>query len=240
MHKVIGQLLELEKVDNKIMELENKYSRLPELLKEIDQEIDEKEKLISAKDADLQEKKSEYSKVLGKTEEKKILLKKFEEQLMMVKNNKEYKAAQSEIVNTKMEIARFDEQALALLEIIEEKEEVLKTEKDTFNSYKAEKEIEKQKNTEEFSGLDDEIQKYRAESDKIREKIEDKRIIQDYDRIFKRNRGSAISKVVHGNACGGCFMLLRPQLLVEIRKLDKLSCCDSCGRFLYWDATSAE
>ncbi|MDD5756941.1 MAG: C4-type zinc ribbon domain-containing protein [bacterium] len=36
------------------------------------------------------------------------------------------------------------------------------------------------------------------------------------------------------NSCGGCHMTLPPQVVNEVRKLDRLVLCESCSRILFW------
>jgi hypothetical protein len=39
---------------------------------------------------------------------------------------------------------------------------------------------------------------------------------------------------VSGASCGGCFASLPPQFINEIRKMEKLITCETCGRILVW------
>ena len=45
----------------------------------------------------------------------------------------------------------------------------------------------------------------------------------------------AVSEAVD-NRCIQCHMTLRPQLLQELKRGEKLMYCESCGRMLYWNA----
>ena len=58
-----------------------------------------------------------------------------------------------------------------------------------------------------------------------------------YDRVRKA-RGSAVAEGLDGK-CSACQMMMRPQWWHELRDRSNhelLMQCESCGRFLYWDA----
>ncbi|MCH7619489.1 MAG: hypothetical protein IH880_06940, partial [Candidatus Marinimicrobia bacterium] len=43
--------------------------------------------------------------------------------------------------------------------------------------------------------------------------------------------GRAVVPVIRG-ACGGCFHSLPPQLVVEVKKMERIINCEACGRVL--------
>ena len=54
-----------------------------------------------------------------------------------------------------------------------------------------------------------------------------------YNRLAQRSRdGIAVAEVVNGS-CSACFMSLRPQMQVEVRRGDQIITCESCTRILY-------
>ncbi|HNU07002.1 MAG TPA: C4-type zinc ribbon domain-containing protein, partial [Pyrinomonadaceae bacterium] len=54
-----------------------------------------------------------------------------------------------------------------------------------------------------------------------------------YDRLAQRSRdGIAVAEVVNGS-CSACFMSLRPQVQMEVRRGDQIITCESCTRILY-------
>ena len=55
-----------------------------------------------------------------------------------------------------------------------------------------------------------------------------------YNRLAQRSRdGIAVAEVVNGS-CSACFMALRPQMLVEVRRGGQIITCESCTRILYF------
>jgi len=54
-----------------------------------------------------------------------------------------------------------------------------------------------------------------------------------YNRLAQRSRdGIAVAEVVNGS-CSACFMSLRPQMALEVKRGDKIVTCESCTRILY-------
>jgi len=53
-----------------------------------------------------------------------------------------------------------------------------------------------------------------------------------YDRVVENRGGTALVPVV-GNACGGCFMHVPPQVINKIKMYDEIVRCEMCARFLY-------
>ena len=54
-----------------------------------------------------------------------------------------------------------------------------------------------------------------------------------YNRMAQRSRdGIAVAQVINGS-CSACFMSLRPQMQVEVKRGDQIITCESCSRILY-------
>ncbi|HBR56941.1 MAG TPA: hypothetical protein DEA22_05655 [Blastocatellia bacterium] len=61
-----------------------------------------------------------------------------------------------------------------------------------------------------------------------------------YNRLAQRSRdGIAVSEVVNGS-CSACYISLRPQMHVEVKRGDKIVTCENCTRILYVTEKEAE
>jgi predicted nucleic acid-binding Zn-ribbon protein len=66
------------------------------------------------------------------------------------------------------------------------------------------------------------------------------RLASIYDRLAKRSRdGIAVAEVVNGS-CSACYMGLRPQVQLNVKKGDEIITCESCTRILYIAPREAE
>jgi uncharacterized protein len=52
-----------------------------------------------------------------------------------------------------------------------------------------------------------------------------------YERIRIAKDGRGLAHIING-ACGGCFALIPPQTQAEIRKLNDITLCETCGRII--------
>jgi predicted nucleic acid-binding Zn-ribbon protein len=60
----------------------------------------------------------------------------------------------------------------------------------------------------------------------------DRNILSQYERIRESRNGQGIA-IIDGESCGGCNMVLRPQLIVQATKCKELVYCDNCSRILF-------
>ncbi len=223
-------LFTLQLIDDELDELEELRGDLPlrvnalnAKIKEIQEQIDEKEKL---KNDSLEKRKineAEMERLDGN-------LKRFKAQLYQVRNNKEYDALTKEIDHSESEIERLSTEN----DEMETNSEKLKIEiedltpnVDELNTDLKENQIELKKIIKE-----NEIEEIRLK-DK-REKIVAKVKKPDYNvymRIRKALRGKAVVKI-NRSACSGCHNIVPPQRQIELRQNKRLFTCESCGRIL--------
>ena len=60
----------------------------------------------------------------------------------------------------------------------------------------------------------------------------DKKVLAHYERVLANRDGLALA-AVKNNACQGCFRILPPQVINEVKKKEDLIFCDNCARILY-------
>ena len=60
----------------------------------------------------------------------------------------------------------------------------------------------------------------------------DKIALAKYDRIIKSKDGLAVVPVL-GESCQGCFRIMPPQVIHEIRMKKDLVTCENCARIIY-------
>ena len=105
-------------------------------------------------------------------------------------------------------------------------------------------EIEFHEKNREVQGKIQAVQDSGAEAEKLLEKSEKIRLelvnaispepLSHYERISKARGGRGLAKIADGS-CQGCNVMLRPQLVAEIRAVARLGVCEKCQRFLYFE-----
>lgn len=238
MKQVLERLMELQRLDLRQMQLENLKGDLPNQVKRLQAEMNKAQQAAQEQS----DKLRAYEKERGMLEMDIKALegrqKIYQNQLFQVKNNREYDAVTMEIESTKADIVRKENHMLEVMEAIDTtrksaqvlKEEVEKL-KGQFENKKAELEgrLEKTKKDEE---------NLKADRIKLTAQI-DIKLLSAYERIRNAKSGLGLVTVVH-NACGGCHKRLPPQKVLEIREMDRLYFCDTCGRMLVWDEKISE
>lgn len=238
MKKILETLVELHRVDAKLLQLNNIKGDLPYQVARLDKTLQETEEMLKTNEKKLLEYKREVGIIemeIKALEGKRTI---YQNQLYEVKTNREYDAVTHEIEFVKSEISKKEDRLRELKGIVEELEKVLKETQEQLNRFKSEYEqktieLGKRKEVterEEIALLD--------KRKKLLESLSPK-MVAGYERIRKAKNGVAIVPVIR-NACGGCHKKLPPQHVVEIREKSKLYFCDGCGRMLVWDDEISE
>lgn len=229
--KKLEALEKLQAVDSKIDEVKKVRGALPEEVQDLEDEIagyqtridkqaDEKKELEDAIAA---------NKVAIRDAEK--LIKKYEEQQMNVRNNREYDAITKEVELQQLEIQILEKRIKEAYEKIEAKEEESNATKETL----AEREKDLNSKKEELSAIVKESEEDEQKMEKERSKAAkavDERLLKSYDKVRKNMRNGLAVVPVKRGACGGCFNVVPPQKQAEIREKKKIIICEHCGRIL--------
>jgi uncharacterized protein len=184
--------------------------------------------------------KEKEEEICGKIRERETLvavedekIKKSDEKMLSVKNQKEYLASQKEIGIAKKTIKKVEDQILEL----EEVKETLSTElSSVLDEYHHEKEImtELEKEVlEEEKKLLDVIDKCNKSKSEVIDLV-DPAMFADYEVLVSREVIPAAVAISSSN-CMGCAMAIPAQLFNEIMR-DSSGICPHCGRLLFYKA----
>lgn len=256
MTKDFENLIKLQRIDNKLIEIDNLKGDLPQIVRSLELEIKDVEDKLEKEKKREKEINSEIRELEGNIQDAKSLLNKYNDQLYLVTSNKEYDAISSEIDTVKQSIDKYEYTILERSEEMQNLKESIKNNKLT-QQEKLE-ELEKRKSeletaNKETRGVQEKLKK---EREKIVKSIRP-RFLREYERIAKAKDGVAIVPVKQvfeerknksGEiveyipsqvSCGGCYKIVPPQKVVEIRTGRKVIRCEFCGRILYWDEESS-
>ncbi|MCE1188787.1 MAG: C4-type zinc ribbon domain-containing protein [Ignavibacteria bacterium] len=223
-------LYELQLIDDQLDELEALRGDLPNNVKELQLKLSQLESSVDAKQAEIDE--SAAKRALNEADMEKFLenQKKYKAQLYSVKNNKEYDAltksidqADEEIKKREMENAALLERELAMKADIESVAPQCDEIKEELKAKEADlKTIIKSSEREELKIREDRV--------RVEAKVK-KADLSKYLHIRKAKGGKAVV-TIDRKACTGCHYVIPPQRQLEIRRMDKLFTCESCGRFI--------
>jgi predicted nucleic acid-binding Zn-ribbon protein len=229
MQEVLQQLANLQYIDSRIDEIRQLRGDLPEEVLDIETNINRYEAKISRLEEELDSLKAEKKKLEVDMETSHEKTKKYEEQQLTVRNNREYDALTKEIEAQK----QFVENAISRIEEIEKRVEEIEAELEEKREKLADT---KSLHEDKKENLDKVIENTRAEEEKLLEKREeleedlDKRYIRSYKRLRDGlANGIAVVAMEKGAALG---MALPPQTQVEVRRKNKIIIDENSGRIV--------
>ncbi len=232
MQKDLEKLQRLQEIDYELGELERSKDYLPDMINNLEKEIEETSSTLEQLKKDFTEQNLIRKRLETEVEAQADELKKFQEQMKVIKTNREYDALTTEIANKKLKISENEEKILELMASSDDlKEKIAEYEQkcQEVNRDNHQQLVTLRKKLDSIGSM---VQAKEEERKTISSKV-DKRIMSMYERI-KKGVGNHVVVAVKKRACGACFKALPPQRIQEIRKEDKIITCDSCGRILIW------
>ena len=226
-------LVKLQEIDTFLAELRNEIERKPLELEELKLKLEEKKKHLDAIQEDIKKIKIDIKEKELELKSGEEEVKKLQSQLMQVKTNKEYKSLLMEIEGKKADNSLIEDNILDLMEEVDKKELELNKERDNFKHLEAEYSKEEARIKSEIAKIENQIKDKEKEREEVCSHL-DTQLLSIYERLLKNRDGLAIVPVVN-DACGGCHLSLRPQIINEIKRKDQLVTCERCSRILYLD-----
>lgn len=232
MKTLLENFVKLQDVDNRLNALTLQKGDLPMIIEQLKEDREGKKNRSVELEEQVGKLQSDRRMFEKEIDASKAQLKKFEDQLYKVQNNKEYDAIALEIDTKKVEIESLENKIIQTLE----DEEELKKEQAALADELASLETqlkEQEKELEEIILLTQEEEiRLNHEREKVARLI-DERYLRQYERIRRAKDGLAVVPIKR-SSCGGCFSSIPPQRIVEIREAGRLHTCEYCGRILVW------
>ncbi|GEM_PF-134886 len=237
MNENLARLVRLQEVEFEIQALERKRDdELPTRSAEIEASFEQTIAEIGADRLRHEELVGLRKELLERKGELEDRLRRSNERLAHVTNQREYSAVLNEIDHTRTELqgvetqlAEYEEEIEQLAGPAAEADERIAAERQKMDAALAEVARER-----------DEVLARLAELGKVRDEIVRElppAWFRRFERIKEARGGVAIARIVPGGggqACGECHVRLRPQLVALARRGQDLVFCESCKRILYW------
>jgi predicted nucleic acid-binding Zn-ribbon protein len=228
----LEKLIDLQKTDTNIRRLKKSIETAEERRASIEQEFELHAFSIREIQGNRDRLHAERAELEKQIAENKTYLERADRNLKHAQNQKEYETAMRETDAIQKQITVFETQILEKMTAIEEVEKELESRAEEINTLDA-------KRNEALAEFDKEIEIDRGELDSELKKRNEvfttlpTQLAAVYNRLAQRSRdGIAVAEVVHGS-CSACFMSLRPQMQVEVKRGDQIITCESCTRILY-------
>ena len=235
----LDKLIELQKTDTNLRRLKLSIQTSEARRAEIEQEFEQHAfsiREIQTRRDDLNATRADLEKQIA---ENKTYLERADRNLKHTQNSKEYETAMRETDALQKQIGAFETQVVETMESLETVEKELEERADEINTLDS-------KRAAAMTEFEAALKKNKAEFDAETKHRQTAfatlpaRLASIYDRLAQRSRdGVAVAEVV-GGACSACYMHLRPQVQLNVKKGDEIVVCENCSRIMYMPKRGAE
>lgn len=229
----IQQLVELQRLDDDIHELEETRDNAPLEIKELKAEfdaLDARRNIALDKMAHLQEQKK---RLTSEIDDDSARIKKSKNKMMQVGNTREYNAVIREMDSMERSNRTREEERLTLLEALEEHEADLSGIEAEHAGKKKELEAREANLDEILAVAEDRLAVMKKKRAAFSEGIPAP-IFRRYE--FIRNRlDHPVIVPVNDGICSGCNIAIPPQTYIDLQQAGtQILSCPNCQRLIYW------
>lgn len=225
-------LINLQSIDEKLIEVSRFLKEIPSQLKKIDKKIEDSFQIVTNAEDKLALNQKRRRDVESEVQDTKTLISKYKKQLSDVRTNKEYTSLLHEIAETEKKEDSLEENIISeMLEADDIEEEIKST---TLKAEESKAKFTKEKEV---------LLKKKAEQEELKATLlEEKKILLPnipsdqialYNKISGNCSGIALSPVT-GDFCSMCHMRIRPQVLNELKAESTIILCENCGRIIHF------
>ena len=231
MNLQLQYLINLQKFDLRIFQIQDQLRKSPELLKSAEaplQDILTRLQTLKNTGDSLVKQRRSAERELATQEEQ---LQKIRNRLSELKTNKEYQAHLFEIELARKKKDSIEENVLETMERVEQNEQAIKELEEQAKEAQQNFDAEKARIETQLANLANELADLEQQQKTLAEKVENP-LLARYNRLKTMRKGYAVAQLRDG-ACGGCQLQLPPQLVAEVKRGNELMDCSYCHRILY-------
>lgn len=227
----LGALEALQKIDSEMDEIKKVRGALPDEVADLEDEIAGYQTRVDKFKGEVSELEANIADHRTQIKNSEALIKKYEEQQMNVRNNREYDAITKEMELQNLEIQISEKrikEAFAKIEI--KKGDVERTQAELDERSK-DLDLKKSELEVLIQESEDDEKRLMGDREKASGNIEE-RLLNSYNKLRDNARNGLAVVAVSRGACGGCFNVVPPQRQADIREKRKIIVCEHCGRIL--------
>ena len=239
MRSELEKLIDLQLTDTDLRRLKQIIETADERRAEIEQEFEQHAFSIREVQNRRETLLAERAELEANIAANKTYLDRAERNLKHAQNQKEYETAMREIDALQKQNTTFENQIVEKMGAVEDVDKELTERSDEINTLDSKRE-------EALAGFDAEVTAARSEFEEKTKKREEvfktlpANLASVYNRLAQRSRdGIAVAEVVN-QSCSACFMSLRPQMQLEVKRMNGIVTCESCTRILYITAPAEQ
>ncbi len=232
--KKLKVLYSLQQIDSQIDRIRIIRGELPLEVQDLEDEIAGLETRIENYIQEIETLDNSVAEKNNSIKDSHALIKKYEEQQMNVRNNREYDSLSKEIEFQNLEIQLSEKHIKEFNNSLAVKKDDIEKSQTLLGDKNNDLKIKNSELGDIVAETEKEEQSLMDKSEKNRKLIEE-RLLTAYSRIRKNARNGLAVVTIERDACGGCFNKIPPQHQLDIRMHKKIIVCEYCGRILIDD-----
>ncbi len=232
MREVIRQLVELQERDQKILAVEAEISSLDPQRAGLRQRAEAARSRLDGIRQEIKTNESHRKELELEIESHRETIARYSIQQYQTKKNDEYRALTHQIETCKRAIFQIEDRQLDLMEKSEQHQRELEVAARADHEVSQAVDQQLADMDEREASLRQALASLQEERARIAAGIGDT-LRGQYERLLK-HRGARVLVGVERGVCGGCHMILPPQVLISCRTSQELVQCPNCSRILYF------
>jgi predicted nucleic acid-binding Zn-ribbon protein len=237
MDSVLAQLERLHQLDLRIGALKKELSALPRHVAEIEKKLESRKRELASQKFAFDENEKERRRLEGEIQLGKQKLERLQQQMSEAKTNDQYRAFRNEIHFANNEIRKAEDRVLDKMEEAEGLRSKIAAVESSLAAEQTSVAAEIQETRGRFKGDEEALAAALAARQTSCKEIPPN-ALRSYEHAHRKLGDRAMAEV-NGQICTSCHMIIRPQLLQQMRQLGHITSCEFCGAILY-DAVLVE
>jgi predicted nucleic acid-binding Zn-ribbon protein len=226
----VDKLWELQTVYSALSDREKQMAVKPESFASVDREYQSVNEEVTRLQQQLETLNKERRRVDGELSDQQEMLRKYQGQLMQVKNQQQYAAAWKEIDATRKHVKELEDSVLKNMSEAEVFQKQLDERSDGHSALQARYDTAHAEWQHSLGDLRKESDQLRAKAAQIESTLPE-RLKNEFQKIFRQRQGIAVSRVA-SDTCSSCRTRVRPAVAQQLKR-GELVHCEGCHRILY-------
>jgi predicted nucleic acid-binding Zn-ribbon protein len=232
----VDKLWDLQQVVSQLFDREKQLNIKPESFAAIDREFQSANEETQRLEESLERISEERRRVDGELQDQQELLKKYQGQLMQVKNQQQYAAAWKEIDATRKQVKELEDAVLQNMAEADAVQKQLDDRRSGFDDLKTRYDAAHAEWQSSLGELRGEIEQLRKKQGQIESGLQPN-VQREFQRVARQRHGVAVVKTA-GDTCTGCHTRIRPALAQQLKR-GELVTCEGCSRILYLERSES-
>ncbi len=230
MNPDVEKLWELQTVLSQLGDREKQLTSKPESFAAVDRQWQTANEEMNRLQESIEQQSRERRRVEGELSEQQEVLKKYQGQLMQVKNQQQYAAAWKEIDAARKQVKELEDADLKTMGEIESLQGDLQQRRDGSADLKSRWDSAHEAWQHSLGDLREEVEQLKRRVESIEGQLP-QGVKRDFYRIFKQRQNVAVASAIN-DSCSACRTRIRPALFQQLKR-GELVHCEGCHRILH-------